>query len=138
MKKILSLAMLSIGCALMLFGCDQQGSSNNSEKVAKAEDFETHYYQSDRYMIYLDENELTINGTFVNDDRKSILDKVVVTEDMESPHVEREYTNAKVEVKDDKYIITADDGVSLEFTKFKEHIIVDADGMEYIRKAKPL
>lgn len=89
-------------------------------------------------MIYLDENELTINGTFVNDDRKSILDKVVVTEDMESPHVEREYTNAKVEVKDDKYIITADDGVSLEFTKFKEHIIVDADGMEYIRKAKPL
>lgn len=136
MKKILSLAMLIIVCALMLFGCDQQNSSKNSDKVAKAEDFESHFYQSDRYTIYLHEDGLTIDGTFINDDRKSIIDKVVVSEDMDSPHIHKELTNAKVKVKGDKYIITADDDISLEFTKFMDHIIVDSEGMEYIRKAK--
>ncbi|MGE7981894.1 protein-disulfide isomerase [Solibacillus sp. NPDC093137] len=136
MKKILSIAMLSIACVLSLFGCDQQNLSKNSDKVTKAEDFESHFYQSDRYTIYLHEDGLTIDGTFINDDRKSILDKVVVSEEMDSPHIHKEFTNAKVEVKGDKYIITADDGVSLEFTKFMNHIIVDSVGMEYIRKAK--
>ena len=136
MKKILSIAMLSIACVLILFGCDQQNSSKNSDKVAKADDFESHFYQSDRYTIYMHEDELTIDGTFVNDDRKSILDKVVVSEDMDSPHIHREFANAKVKAKGDKYIITADDGVSLEFTKFMDHIIVDSEGMEYIRNAK--
>lgn len=136
MKKILSLAMLSIACALMLFGCDQQNSSKNSGKVAKAEDFETHFYESDRYTIYLHEDGLTVYGAFINDNRKSILDDVVVSDDMGSPFIHREFTNAKVEVKGDKYFITADDDISLEFTKFMDHIIVDSEGMEYIRKAK--
>lgn len=100
MKKNLSFAMLIIVCALMLFGCDQQNSSKNSDKVAKAEDF------SDRYTIYLHEDGLTIDGTFINDDRKSIIDKVVVSEDMDSPHIHKELNNAKVKVKGDKYIIT--------------------------------
>lgn len=136
MKKIHFLTVLSIVSILMLMGCDQKASSEESSMVAKPEDFETHFYESDRYAISLHKDGLTIYGTFINDDKKSILDKVVVSESMDSPFIHKEYANAKVEVKDDKYIITADDDISLEFTKFMDHIIVDSEGMEYIRKAK--
>lgn len=136
MKKILLLAILSVTCALMLIGCDQLFSPKEPKKIAKVEDFETHFYESDRYTIYLDEDKLIIYGALLRDNKKSILNEVVVSDDMDSPFVHREFTNAKIKVKGDKYFITADDDVSLEFTKFMDHIIVDSEGMEYIRKKK--
>lgn len=80
---------------------------------------------------------LTIMGTYINDDRKSVIDEIVVShEDIDSPFFHEEYGNAEIEVKDNKYLITAENGISLEFTKFMDQIIVDSEGMEYIKKAK--
>ncbi|AWE07477.1 protein-disulfide isomerase [Lysinibacillus sp. 2017] len=134
MKKILSLAML-IACALMLFGCDQLFSPKEPEKVAKVEDFKTYYYVSDRYTVYLHEDKLLVYGIYLRD-TKSSLDEFVLTKEMDGPFVNTEFTNAKVKVKDDKYFITADDDLSLEFTIFMDHIIIDSFGTEYIRNKK--
>lgn len=135
MRKILSLAMLSIACVLMLFGCEEQDSLKEPKKIAKVEDFENYYYISDAYTLDLYEDKLFVSGMFLRD-KKSILDEFVLTEEMDGLFVNTEFTNAKVKVKDDKYFITADDGLSLEFTMFMDHIIVDSFGMEYIRKKK--
>lgn len=135
MKKILSLTMLSIACFLMLFGCEEQDSPKETEKIAKVEDFENYYYVSDAYTLDLQEDKLLVSGMFLRD-KKSILDEFVLTEEMDGVFVNTEFTNAKVKVKDDKYFITADGGLSLEFTMFMDHIIVDSFGMEYVRKKK--
>ena len=80
-------------------------------------------------------------GINVEDDRKSAIDEFMLsyfetTGEELTAFFQKEFSDAKVEVKGDQYLITADHGFSIEFTKFKAHIIVDTEGMEYIRKPK--
>lgn len=136
---IIFLLFLAIGTMLYLIPqSDKQLAVDSKEAalVAKEEDFESHFYESDRYAVYLHEDVLIIYGTFIGDNRKSIIADVLLSGEIDSPFIRKEYSDAKVETKGDKYLITAEGDISLEFTKFMEHIIVDSYGMEYIRKDK--
>ncbi|MER2028298.1 MAG: protein-disulfide isomerase [Solibacillus sp.] len=144
MKKISLFATLFISSFTLLAACDEKTAVDYTTLTAQAEDFETYFYESDRYSLTLHEDDLTIMGTMginVEDDRKSAIDEVMLsyfesTEEELTAFFQKEFSDAKVEVQGNQYLITADHGLSLEFTKFKDHIIVDAEGMEYIRKAK--
>ena len=144
MKKISLFATLFISSFALLAACDEKTEVGDSTLTAQAEDFETYFYESDRYSLTLHEDDLTIMGTMginVEDGRKSAIDEVILshfesTEEELTAFFQKEFSDAKVEVQGNQYLITADHGLSLKFTKFKDHIIVDAEGMEYIRKAK--
>lgn len=74
-----------------------------------------------------------IIGRDIGKDKKSVLDEIYLNKGVElGGTVMEEYENVEVTTNDNKYTIIVDD-FTLEFTKFKDHIIVDSENMEYIR-----
>ncbi|MEK5482744.1 MULTISPECIES: hypothetical protein [unclassified Viridibacillus] len=137
MKKML-LLFSSISLIFLLVACSEYGDGMTYE--AKASDFEGGFEHNSQMIVVIGE-KLMINGNYnAEEKQKTVLDKVLESEvDNEFPakRIEKTYKNVKIKTKKDKYYITADDGISLEFQKIGDRIIVDEEGAEYYTDKYP-
>ena len=132
MKKSFSIFSLIIICVLLAVGCSEE---NNyvSDLDAHERDLEGYFFDSGRYQLYFKDDKMMIIGREIGKDKKSVLDEIYLNKGVElGGSVMEEYENVEVTTNDNKYTIIVDD-FTLEFTKFKDHIIVDSENMEYIR-----
>lgn len=136
LKKMIRL-FLSFSLILLLAAC----SEDVTQYEAKASNFEDvgFVYNNDLTIVVIGE-ELVIFG-FVSKydpERKTIIDKLSKSANaVQGEFNEKRYKNVKIKTKKDKYYITADDGLSLEFQKIGERIIVDEVGAEYFTNKYP-
>ena len=132
-KKRLGLLFLSINLIFFVVACSEKSATNEPAYIAKASDFEDSGFTSrSNQLIVVIGNELMISAYYGHSKEKSSIDKILELENVK-PDVrfKKFYQNVQVKTKGDIYYITADDGVSLEFEKIGERIIVDEEGMEY-------
>ena len=132
MKKSFSFFSLIIICVLLAVGCSEE---NNyvSDLDAHERDLDGYFFDSGRYQLYFKDDKMMIIGRDIGKDKKSVLDEIYLNKGVElGGTVMEEYENVEVTTNDNKYTIIVDD-FTLEFTKFKDHIIVDSENMEYIR-----
>lgn len=132
MKKIIALLFFSIALIFLLVACSEE--KNESKFIAKASDFEDSGFTSRKgQLIVVIGDELMISANYDPQSKeKSSIDKILESEQVKSGnHFLKNFKNVIISTKDDKYYISADDGVSLEFQKIGERIIVDEEGMEY-------
>lgn len=132
MKKSFSFFSLIIICVLLIVGCSEE---NNyvSDLDAHERDLDGYFFDSGRYQLYFKDDKMMIIGREIGKDKKSVLDEIYLNKGVElGGLVMEEYENVEVTTNDNKYTIIVDD-FTLEFTKFKDHIIVDSENMEYIR-----
>ena len=132
MKKSFSFFSLIIICVLLAVGCSEE---NNyvSDLDAHERDLDGYFFDSGRYQLYFKDDKMMIIGREIGKDKKSVLDEIYLNKGVElGGTVMEEYENVEVTTNDNKYTIKVDD-FTLEFTKFKDHIIVDSENMEFIR-----
>ncbi|QOV12603.1 hypothetical protein [Viridibacillus arvi] len=131
MKKI---GLLLIGLIFLLVACSEDVMTYE----AKASDFEGGFEHNSQ-MIIVNGEELMINGNYYSEEKqKTVLDKVLEADnEFPAKHIEKIYKNAKIKTKKDRYYITADDGISLEFQKIGDRIIVDEEGAEFYTMKYP-
>ena len=132
MKKSFSFFTLIIICVLLAVGCSEE---NNyvSDLDAHERDLDGYFFDSGRYQLYFKDDKMMIIGRDIGKDKKSVLDEIYLNKGVElGGTVMEEYENVEVTTNHNKYTIIVDD-FTLEFTKFKDHIIVDSEKMEYIR-----
>lgn len=135
MKKYLSILSFLAILVLAITGCVEEDSSKyKSDLKAKVSDLDSHYYKSNRYELYFKDDKLLIINKRVIDKQTSPLDSLFFDEENQDKTFTptKEYDDVIIKTKGNKYYITIDN-VTLEFIKFKEHIIVDSEDVEYIR-----
>ncbi|MBD8036373.1 protein-disulfide isomerase [Solibacillus sp. A46] len=132
MKKSVSFFSLIIMCVLLAVGCSEE-NNYASDLDAHERDLDGYFFDSGRYQLYFKDDKVMIIGREIGKDKKSVLDEIYLNKGVElGGTVMEEYENVEVTTNDNKYTIKVDD-FTLEFTKFKDHIIVDSENMEYIR-----
>ena len=132
MKKSFSFFSLIIICVLLAVGCSEE-NNYASDLDAHERDLDGYFFDSGRYQLYFKDDKMMIIGREIGKDKKSVLDEIYLNKGVElGGTVMEEYENIEVTTNDNKYTIIVDD-FTLEFTKFKDHIIVDSENMEYIR-----
>lgn len=140
MRIKIYLSVISIFTLLILItaGCVQEEDSSKykSDLKANASDLDGHYYKGYRYQLYFKDDKMLVIKDNIIDKQKSPLDALFVNEENKDKSFTstKEYQDIKIKTKGNKYYITVDD-VTLEFIKFKEHIIVDSEDVEYIRNS---
>ncbi|MBD8032410.1 protein-disulfide isomerase [Solibacillus merdavium] len=133
MKKSFSFFSLIIICVLLAVGCSEENNNYSSDLDAHKRDLDGYFFDSGRYQLYFKDDKMMINGRDIGKDKKSVLDEIYLNKGVElGGTVMEEYENVEVTTNDNKYTIKVDD-FTLEFTKFKDHIIVDSENMEFIR-----
>lgn len=132
MKRSFSFFSLIIICVLLTVGCSEE-NNYASDLDAHERDLDGYFFDSGRYQLYFKDDNMMIIGREIGKDKKSVLDEIYLNKGVElGGSVMEEYENVEVTTNDNKYTIIVDD-FTLEFTKFKDHIIVDSENMEYIR-----
>ncbi|WP_339215923.1 protein-disulfide isomerase [Solibacillus sp. FSL W8-0372] len=132
MKKSVSFFSLIIMCVLLAVGCSEE-NNYASDLDAHERDLDGYFFDSGRYQLYFKDDKMMIIGREIGKDKKSVLDEIYLNKGVElGGTVMEEYENVEVTTNDNKFTIIVDD-FTLEFTKFKDHIIVDSENMEYIR-----
>ena len=132
MKKSFSFFSLIIICVLLAVGCSEE-NNYASDLDAHERDLDGYFFDSGRYQLYFKDDKMMIIGREIGKDKKSVLDEIYLNKGVElGGTVMEEYENVEVTTNDNKYTIKVDD-FTLEFTKFKDHIIVDSENMEFIR-----
>ncbi len=129
-----SMYLLFLSLILLLAACTSKPTPENEAYIAKASDFEDNVFTSSQNQsIGLFGNDLRITGIYDKEaKRKSSLDSIISSiSGGTGKQIEKIFTNAKVKTEGAKYYITADEGVSLTFTKVGERIIKDEEGIEY-------
>jgi len=141
----LSLTLLITACSFSVNEADSTGvefkvSSNTEvDYEAKATGFEEGGFTNNRgQLIALENGELILSGAPPYDPKRTTtIDLIFQAEGYDSPPVYQAYKNAEITTEGDRYFITADNGLSLEFTKIGDRIIVDEEGEEYFTKNHP-
>ncbi|TQR21744.1 protein-disulfide isomerase [Psychrobacillus vulpis] len=130
-KKHTALFFLSISLIFFLAACSEE--AKESTYIAKASDFEDSGFTSrSSQLIVVVGDELLISANYGHTKEKSSIDNILELENVQSSvRFEKLYKNVKIKTKGDKYYLTADNDISLEFQKIGERIIVDEEGMEY-------
>lgn len=136
MNKLKKNAMylLFLSLILLLAACTSKPTPEHEAYIAKASDFEDNVFTSSQNQsIGLFGNDLRITGIYDKEaKRKSSLDSIISSiSGGTGKQIEKIFTNAKIKTEGAKYYITADEGVSLTFTKVGERIIKDEEGIEY-------
>jgi len=129
-----SMYLLFLSLILLLAACTSNPTPDNDAYIAKASDFEDNVFTSSQNQsLGLFGNDLRITGIYDKEaKRKSSLDSIISSiSGGTGKQIEKIFTNAKVKTEGAKYYITADEGVSLTFTKVGERIIKDEEGIEY-------
>lgn len=129
-----SMYLLFLSLILLLAAWTSKPTPENEAYIAKASDFEDNVFTSSQNQsIGLFGNDLRITGIYDKEaKRKSSLDSIISSiSGGTGKQIEKIFTNAKVKTEGAKYYITADEGVSLTFTKVGERIIKDEEGIEY-------
>jgi len=120
---------------LLLVGCSNDITPKDENYIAKVSDFEENIFTSSKNQsIGLFEGSLKIKGIYDKEaKRKSSLDEIIASISAETGNdqVEKTFSNAEIKTENDKYFITADEGINLVFTKVGERIIKDEEGMEF-------
>ena len=132
MKKR-GLLFISIAFIFLLAAC----SEDVIQYEAKPSDFEDGGFKNKYSQIIAIEGEelLFFSSNYDDTEKKTSLDKIFESEDSaEEPII---YKNVKIKTEKDRYYITAEDGLSLEFKKIGERIIVDEEGVEYYTSKYP-
>ncbi|MFF2753305.1 hypothetical protein ACFVR1_06055 [Psychrobacillus sp. NPDC058041] len=132
MKKRIGSLFLSV--IFLLVAC----SEDVTQYEAKASDFEDAGFENtNNQRIVAIGKDLFIFGNF-NTKSKTSIDKILESENFVSDQsYQKKYKNVKITTKKDKYYITADGGISLEFKKIGDRIIVDEEGVEYFTEKYP-
>lgn len=134
MIKKLVLTFLCISLTIFILGCSDEKTKDPTEYKARVSDFEENFFTNkNNQSIGLTKNGLRINGYYDKEAKsKSSLDEIISSiSEGSGNHVEKTFTNAEIKIEDDKYYITADEGISLVFKKVGERIIKDEKGTEY-------
>ena len=129
-----SMYLLLSGLILLLAACTNEPTPENEIYIAKVSDFEDNIFtNTQNQSIGLLGDDLRIAGIYDQGaKRKSSLDSILSSiYDGTNDQVEEYFTNVEIKTKEDKYYITADEGISLTFTKIGERIIKDENGIEY-------
>jgi len=127
------LLFISIAFIFLLAAC----SEDVIQYEAKPSDFEDGGFKNKYSQIIAIEGEelLFFSSNYDHTEKKTSLDKIFESEDSaEEPLI---YKNVKIKTEKDRYYITAEDGLSLEFKKIGERIIVDEEGVEYYTSKYP-
>ncbi|MCZ8541890.1 hypothetical protein [Psychrobacillus psychrodurans] len=133
MKKR-GLLFINIAFIFLLTACSEEVI----QYEAKATDFEESGFKN-KYsqIISIHDEELLIFTTYDHTEKKTSIDKIFELEDSTEKPLQKIYKNVKIKTKKDRYYITAEDGLSLEFRKIGERIIVDEEGVEYYTSKYP-
>lgn len=129
--KVWGFLVLLLSISLLMTGCKEKASETYE---AKASDFDNNIFTNNQNQsIGLFGTDLTITGIHDKEAKvKTSLQPIIASiYDGTGDQVEKTYANAKIETKDDQYIITADEGINLVFTKVGERIIKDEENVEY-------
>lgn len=131
MKKI---GLLFIFAFIFLTACSEE----DTEYQAKRSDFEDGGFKNKyEQIIAIKGEELMIFTNYEHLEKNSSIDKIFETEDTSKRPLQKIYKNVEIKTKKDKYYITADGGISVEFQKVGERIIVDKEGIEYFTSKYP-
>ncbi len=129
-----SMYLLLFGLILLLAACINEPAPENEIYIAKVSDFEDNIFTNTQSQsIGLLGGDLRIAGIYGQGAKsKSSLDSILSSiSGGTGDQVEKVFTNVEIKTKEDKYYITADEGISLTFTKIGERIIKDKNGIEY-------
>lgn len=129
-----SMYLLLFGLILLLAACTNEPAPENEIYIAKVSDFEDNIFTNTQSQsIGLLGGDLRIAGSYDQGVKsKSSLDSILSSiSGGTGDQVEKVFTNVEIKTKEDKYYITADEGISLTFTKIGERIIKDENGIEY-------
>lgn len=129
-----SMYFLLFGLILLLAACTNEPTPENEIYIAKVSDFEDNIFtNTQNQSVGLLGGDLRIAGIYDQGaKRKSSLDSILSSiSGGTGDQVEKIFTNVEIKTKEDKYYITADEGISLTFTKIGERIIKDESGIEY-------
>jgi len=127
------LLFISIAFIFLLAAC----SEDVIQYKAKSSDFEDGGFKNKHSQtIAINGEELLIFNNYDHTEKTSI-DKIFESEDSTEKPRQKIYKNVKIKTKKDRYYITAEDGLSLEFKKIGERIIVDEEGVEYYTSKYP-
>lgn len=132
MEKRIGFLFLSV--IFLLVAC----SEDVTQYEANASDFEDAGFENNKNQrIVVIGKDLFIFGNF-NTKKKTSIDKILESENFVSDQsYQKKYKNVKITTKKDKYYITADGDISLEFEKIGDRIIVDEEGVEYFTEKYP-
>ena len=132
--KKMGLLFISIAFIFLLSAC----SEDVIQYEAKPSDFEDGGFKN-KYsqIIAIHDEELLIFTNYDHPKKKTSIDKIFESEDSTEKPLQKIYKNVKIKTKKDRYYITAEDGLSLEFKKNGERIIVDEEGVEYYTSKYP-
>jgi hypothetical protein len=135
MKKRIGLLFLIVSFIFLLVAC----SDDVTQYEAKASDFEDAGFENtNNQRIVVIGKDLLIFGNFNTKKKMSSIDKTFKSENFVSDQsYQKKYKNVKITTKKDKYYITADGGISLEFKKIGDRIIVDEEGVEFFTEKYP-
>lgn len=136
MKKYLFFASLILLLSLNLAGCSEEMNGYHSELKVGAKDLHGYSFANNEHQIYLDDHHMLITGRlpYSVENSESIMTDFLTDQGKKAGDtVFEEYDNVKITAKNNKYSILIE-GFSMEFMKFKEHILVDEYGVEYILK----
>ena len=129
-----SMYLLLFGLILLLAACTNEPAPENEIYIAKVSDFEDNIFTNTQSQsIGLLGGDLRIAGIYDQGAKsKSSLDSILSSiSGGTGDQVEKIFTNVEIKTKEDNYYITADEGISLTFTKIGERIIKDENGIEY-------
>ena len=129
-----SMYLLLFGLILLLAACTNEPAPENEIYIAKVSDFEDNIFTNTQSQsIGLLGGDLRIAGSYDQGVKsKSSLDSILSSiSGGTGDQVEKVFTNVEIKTKEDNYYITADEGISLTFTKIGERIIKDENGIEY-------
>ena len=129
MKKVIYLWGLCVLPMLLILGCSDK---NESELTAKKKDFENALFVGNRYQFQIDDDKLLIMGNNFYGEKYSFDDLLFEDGIPDNNAVFLEFDHVKVKTKGVDYFITAD-GISFKLKKFKNHIVMDEEGNEFIR-----
>lgn len=124
----------SVAFIFLLVAC----SEDVIQYEAKPSDFEDSGFKN-KYsqIIAIHGEELLIFTTYDHNEKKTSIDEIFESEDSTEKPLQKIYKNVKIRTKKDRYYITAEDGLSLEFKKIGDRIIVDEEGVEYYTSKYP-
>ena len=131
-----------------LQGCKEEssivyGNGYQSDLKAKAEDLDGYILDSGTYKLHIEDDHMIVigkissNNPVTGESDKHVLDEIFEAQGMKPfDSIFEEYDDVKIKTKGNVYTISVND-FSIQFLKFKEHILVDKNGHEYIRNKLP-
>ena len=132
MKKI---GLLFLCLIFLLTAC----SEDITQYEAKPSDFDDVGFEnkySQRIVVIGEELMIVSNND--HPDKKTSIDKLFESEkDTADELLIKKYKDLRIVTKKDRYYMTAEDGLSLDFQKIGERIVVDEEGVEYFTSKYP-